>query len=207
MGSETEVTKKRMNVVLWGKKRKLLDIINAIGVVTMHFLCLFAPFTFSWGAFLLYAVLFFMTGVLGITISYHRNLTHRSFKLPKWLEYFFAYCGAHALQLDPIFWVSTHRYHHQFADTERDPHSPNEGFWYSHMNWIFDTITLAEKRTGRRKNVDDLEKQLFYTFLQKTYFFHPIALAAILYALGGFPYIVWGMVSGNYRGKLKKKLF
>ncbi|GAA0154130.1 hypothetical protein LIER_12204 [Lithospermum erythrorhizon] len=193
MGSETEVTKKRMNVVLWGKKRKLLDIINAIGVVTMHFLCLFAPFTFSWGAFLLYAVLFFMTGVLGITISYHRNLTHRSFKLPKWLEYFFAYCGAHALQLDPIFWVSTHRYHHQFADTERDPHSPNEGFWYSHMNWIFDTITLAEKRTGRRKNVDDLEKQLFYTFLQKTYFFHPIALAAILYALGGFPYIVWGM--------------
>ncbi|GAA0168932.1 hypothetical protein Leryth_025534 [Lithospermum erythrorhizon] len=193
MVPQTEVTKKRMNVILWGRKRKLLDIVNAFGVLTMHVLCLFAPFTFSWGAYLVYVVLVFMTALLGITISYHRNLTHRSFKLPKWLEYFFAYCGAHALQLDPIFWVSTHRYHHQFADTEKDPHSPNEGFWYSHINWIFDTITLAEKRSGRRNNVDDLEKQPFYRFLQKTYFVHPIALAAILYACGGFSYIVWGM--------------
>ncbi|KAL5707017.1 palmitoyl-[glycerolipid] 7-desaturase [Ranunculus cassubicifolius] len=51
-------------------------------------------------------------------LSYHRNLTHRSFKLPKYLEYFFAYCGLLALQGDPILWVSTHRYHHKVSDTD-----------------------------------------------------------------------------------------
>ncbi|GAA0142703.1 hypothetical protein Leryth_001225 [Lithospermum erythrorhizon] len=189
------VSKKRMmmKVFLWGKERKLLDIVNAFGVVTMHFLCIFAPFTFTWGTFFLSYVIALATGVLGVTLSYHRNLTHRSFKIPIWLEYFLAYCGAHALQLDPITWVSTHRYHHQFADTEKDPHSPNEGFWFSHIYWIFDTPKLEEKRNGRRKNVDDLEKQPFYRFIRRTYFLHPTALAAILYALGGFPYIVWGM--------------
>ncbi|KAJ6887270.1 hypothetical protein NC651_027568 [Populus alba x Populus x berolinensis] len=69
----------------------------------------------------------------------------RSFKLPKWLEYFFAYLGVQALQRDPIFWVSTHRHHHQFCDSERDPHSPTEGFWFSHINWLFDNNYITEK--------------------------------------------------------------
>ncbi|GMI82036.1 hypothetical protein HRI_001872900 [Hibiscus trionum] len=93
---------------------------------------------------------------------------------------------------DPIDWVSTHRCHHQFCDTERDPHSPINGFWFSHMNWIFDTKTIIEKR-GESSNVEDLEKQPFYRFLQTTYFLHPIALGVVLYALGGFPFLVWGM--------------
>lgn len=50
---------------------------------------------------------------------------------------------------------------------------------------------------GKPNNVGDLEKQPFYKFLQSTYAIHPIALGALLYALGGFPYIVWGMVSAN----------
>lgn len=48
---------------------------------------------------------------------------------------------------------------------------------------------------GRPANVGDLEKQPFYKFIEKTYIIHPILLAALLYAVGGFPYIVWGMVS------------
>ncbi|KAK1312073.1 hypothetical protein QJS10_CPA07g00611 [Acorus calamus] len=54
--------------------------------------------------------------MFGLTLLYHRNLSHSSFHLPKWLEYAFAYCGSQALQGDPIMWVSTHRYHHQYCD-------------------------------------------------------------------------------------------
>lgn len=48
-------------------------------------------------------------------------------------------------QGNPIDWVSTHRYHHQFCDSQRDPHSPIEGFWYSHMSWLFDTNSVVER--------------------------------------------------------------
>jgi stearoyl-CoA desaturase (delta-9 desaturase) len=65
----------------------------------MHALCLLAPFTFSWNAFAVFAGLYVITGMLGITLSFHRNLSHKSFKLPKWLEYTFAYCGVQALQV------------------------------------------------------------------------------------------------------------
>ena len=49
------------------------------------------------------------------------------------------------LQGHPIDWVSTHRYHHQFCDSDKDPHSPLEGFWFSHMNWMFDTNTITQR--------------------------------------------------------------
>nr|GMD90205.1 Palmitoyl-monogalactosyldiacylglycerol delta-7 desaturase, chloroplastic [Ipomoea batatas] len=154
-------------------------------------LSLFAPFCFSWDAFGVAFGLYIITG-LGITLSYHRNLTHRSFKLPKWLEYFFAYCGVHALQGDPIGWVSNHRYHHQYVDTKKDLHSPIEGFWHSHIGWLYDTKAAIE-RSERPTNVGDLENQFFYNFIRNTYIIHPIILATLLYAIGGFPYVVWGM--------------
>lgn len=68
-------------------------------VVFIHLLCLFAPFTFNWAALGIAFGLYVVTGLLGITLSFHRNLSHRSFKLPKWLEYFFAYCGVQAVQV------------------------------------------------------------------------------------------------------------
>ncbi|OMP01361.1 Fatty acid desaturase, type 1 [Corchorus olitorius] len=188
----SDVVVQRKREVFWGRQWNALDIATAGVVLAMHLLSLFAPFHFNWPAFWVAVGLYFVTGLLGITLSFHRNLSHRSFKVPKWLEYFFAYCGAQALQGNPIDWVSTHRYHHQFCDSERDPHSPIEGFWFSHMNWIFDTNNVVE-RCGEQTNVGDLEKQPFYKFLKSSYVLHPIALGALLYALGGFPFLVWGM--------------
>lgn len=78
-------------------------------IIVMHLACLAAPFTFSWANLALFGVTYFMTGCLGITLSFHRQLSHKSFRTPKWLEYFFAYCGAMAVQGDPKEWVSTHR--------------------------------------------------------------------------------------------------
>ncbi|XP_075490139.1 palmitoyl-monogalactosyldiacylglycerol delta-7 desaturase, chloroplastic-like [Primulina tabacum] len=188
----SDVVVKRRKNIYRGRKWNSLDVATVGVVVAMHSLCIAAPFTFNWGAFSVAVGLYFISGLLGITLSFHRNLSHQSFKLPKWLEYFFAYCGVQALQGNPIDWVSTHRYHHQFCDTDKDPHSPLEGFWFSHMSWLFDTDSITE-RSGNPNNVGDLEKQPFYKFLQRTYVVHPVALGALLYALGGFPYIVWGM--------------
>nr|GLL47109.1 palmitoyl-monogalactosyldiacylglycerol delta-7 desaturase, chloroplastic-like [Ipomoea trifida] len=187
---------KKERVEFWRRMGKSLEVApGSLGFKAMvpltHLLCLFAPFCFSWDAVGLAFGLYIITG-LGVTLSYHRNLSHRSYKLPKWLEYFFAYCGVHAFQGDPIGWVSNHRYHHQYVDTKNDLHSPIEGFWYSHVGWIYDTKS-ANERSERPTNVADLENQFFYKFIHNTYIIHPIILATLLYAIGGFPYIVWGM--------------
>ena len=87
------------------KEWNSLDISNICYVGAMHVLALFAPFTFTWKAVWVALGLSIITGWLGITLSYHRNLAHRSFKLPKWLEYSFAYCGALASQVHSIFYI------------------------------------------------------------------------------------------------------
>nr|AAM12238.1 desaturase delta 9 [Picea glauca] len=190
--SDVVVKKKRKPFLLELREWSLGDIGAAGTVFGMHALCLLAPFTFTWKAFGVFAVLYVVTGLLGITLSYHRNLSHRSFRLPKWLEYLFAYCGVQAVQGDPLDWVSTHRYHHEYCDSVKDPHSPNEGFWYSHMSWMFDEKTMFD-RVGTRNNVSDLEMQPFYRFIRDTYIIHPIAMGLLLYALGGPPFVIWGM--------------
>ncbi|CAO2829213.1 unnamed protein product [Amaranthus hypochondriacus] len=228
------VVKKPKNVFT-KRKWNSIDVGNLCAIIVLHALALFAPFTFSWGSVTLAAVTYFVTGCLGVTLSYHRNLTHRSFKLPKWLEYIFAYCGVLALQGDPIGWVSTHRYHHQFCDSEKDPHTPTKGFWFSHINWAFDTNSIFEKsaglssecmepsssldnsksssisrlplavdppfslssfglpQCGETVNVQDLENQPFYRFIRSTYILHGILFGLLLYAFGGFSYLVWGL--------------
>ena len=84
-------------------------------------------------------------GCLGITLTYHRLLSHKAFVLPKWLEYCLAYCGVQALQGDPIDWVSSHRHHHAHCDTDNDPHTPKHGFWHSHIWWMMDVEETERK--------------------------------------------------------------
>ncbi|XP_034212905.1 palmitoyl-monogalactosyldiacylglycerol delta-7 desaturase, chloroplastic-like [Prunus dulcis] len=172
---------------------------SVVVFLALHCLCIFAPFHFNWPAFWVAITLYVATG-LGITLSYHRSLAHRSLRLPKWLEYFFAYCGVLSLQGSPIEWVSTHRYHHQFTDTKKDPHmptpthSPIQSLWFSHMGWMLDgRRRQLEKELGGLKNVEDLRKQPFYEFLLRTNLLHSIALGGVLYAVGGFPFLVWGV--------------
>ncbi|XP_010523152.1 PREDICTED: delta-9 acyl-lipid desaturase 1-like [Tarenaya hassleriana] len=140
--SEAKTSGKRRQY--FRRQWKRLDVIRTMTVVAVHLLCLLAPFHFTWEALWLSLMLYPVIS-LGVTLSYHRNLAHRSFKLPKWLEYLFAYIGLFALQGHPIDWVSTHRFHHQFTDSDRDPHSPLEGFWFSHFIWIFDTEYIRYK--------------------------------------------------------------
>lgn len=166
-------------------------------------------FQFNWSTLWVVVALYVITGLFGMSLSYHRNLSHKSFKLSKWLEYLFAYCGVLALEGNPIDWVSMHRYHHQVADTEQDPQRLDQRFlWLS--NYYASTkrvdtryfvifqemeknILLMVRKQVRRDNVRDLEKQIFYKFIHKTYLLHPISLAMLLYVVGGMPFLIWGM--------------
>ncbi|KAL5698072.1 hypothetical protein ACHQM5_029156 [Ranunculus cassubicifolius] len=181
-----------VTATLRASKWESRDIFMAIVVFSIHVLSLFAPFTFTWPAFWVAFILYVLTAGFGVSLCFHRNLTHRSFKLPKYLEYLFAYFGLHALQGDVFYWVSTHRYHHKVSDTERDPHSPLEGFWFSYMGWVFDLNKSTNKGVSY-SNIQDLLSQPYYRFLEKTHVLQAYLLVVLLYMLGGIPFVVWGM--------------
>jgi len=167
------------------------DLGYATFFAVIHLLAAAAPFYFTWKAFACFLVGYLITGMFGITLSYHRQLAHRSFTTPKWLEYVFAYCGALALQSHPINWVSSHRHHHGGTETENDVHSPLDGFWWSHMGWLLDAEGTWMRKD--KSNVGDLQSQPFYRLLQKTYALNAIVLPIVgLYLFGGLPCVLWG---------------
>lgn len=75
---------------------------------------------------------------LSITVGYHRLLAHKSHKAQAWLKYVLLTIAAGAFQGSALWWASRHRDHHQFVDTDRDPHNIERGFYYAHMGWLFD---------------------------------------------------------------------
>eukprot|EP00775_Hariotina_reticulata_P004324 gene4324-4577_t len=158
-------------------------------IVSMHAIALYyGPRTFSWENLGLACIIYTIPGIFGITLCYHRMLTHRSFKTHKWFEYLCAFIATQAGQGDPIE-VSTHRYHHLHCDTPLDPHSPYEGFWWSHFTWLFST----EASMLDYANVPDLKNQFFYRMLEVTFFPWLFVLKPLLtyYYLGGWGAVAW----------------
>ena len=95
---------------------------------------------------------YLLTGV-GVTVGYHRLLTHRSFATHPWVAYLLAVLGSMAVQGPVIDWVADHRKHHAHTDTDGDPHSPHvgdgsglRGLWHAHVGWLFSTQGQAAKR-------------------------------------------------------------
>ncbi|MBL8206959.1 MAG: fatty acid desaturase [Blastocatellia bacterium] len=164
-------------------------------IVLCHIFAVVALFKFTWPAFISMLVLYFVSGCLGIGLGYHRLLTHRGFKVSKPVEYFLAICGTLALQGGPIFWVGLHRIHHARSDREGDPHSPRDGFFWSHVGWVLfgDNWRDDEQRTNRFNYAPDLAKQPFYVWLTKYHFVPQIVVAVALLAMGGWPMVLWGI--------------
>src|SRR5215217_3955067 len=96
----------------------------------------FMPGYFTWSGLVVAIVGTHLCGLLGINLCYHRLLTHRGLKCPKWLEHAMVVIAMSCLQETPARWVAIHRRHHQFADEQPDPHSPLAGFFWSHIGWI-----------------------------------------------------------------------
>lgn len=114
---------------------------------------------------------FFATG-LSITVGYHRLFSHVTYKTNNFVRFLLLFFGAATYEESALKWASQHRQHHQFTDTDLDPHNSKRGFWYCHIGWI-----LFYKHTVNRDNVKDLlEDKLVMN--QHTY------------------YNVWALVSG-----------
>jgi fatty-acid desaturase len=108
-----------------------INWITTIFMGLFHVGAIAALFFFSWKNLAAFFVMYFFAINVGIGMAYHRLLTHRGYRVPRLLEYFLTACGCLALEGGPIFWVATHRVHHQNSDHEGDPHTPHDGTWWA----------------------------------------------------------------------------
>ena len=150
-------------------------------------------FMFSWQALVVAVVLYWIAGSLGIGMGYHRLLTHRGYKTPKAVEYFLSLCGTLAVEGGPANWVATHRIHHRFSDQEGDPHSPRDGGWWAHMGWILVGRAQEHSTAVLHRYSPDLMRDPVQRCLNRFYFWPVVFLGLGLYALGGWPYVTWGL--------------
>src|SRR6202043_2805387 len=142
-----------------------------IAAVVLPFLGVIGAAIVLWNRFLspldlaIFAVMYFASA-LGVTVGYHRLLTHRAFQTYAWLRYLLAILGSLSLQGGVIDWVADHRKHHTFTDEEGDPHSPHAGhgaglrgmaagLWHAHVGWLFETQGQASSRRFARDLVED----------------------------------------------------
>ncbi len=164
--------------------------LNVLAIGTLHVLCVFAPMTFSWSALALMFALSWLCGGLGICLGYHRLLTHRSFKTPAWMEYTLALLGCMNWQGGPVHWVGIHRIHHNESDQPDDPHSPQHGFTWAHILWC---MIREPDGCDPRNAARDLRRDPIHAFIDDWYWVPQFALAGLLYLLGGWSWVIWGV--------------
>ncbi len=175
--------------MLHAPRRRWSVILSTVG---LHAGVLFAflPNTFSWGAVGIAIALHCITIGLGIALGFHRLATHRSLRVPKWLEYSLILCGTLAAQGGVIGWVGYHRLHHRHTDQQQDPHDSTQGFWWSHIAWLMHEVPSRKEMTSQIRDISD---DPFYQFCHEQYIVLQLGLAVLLYAWGGLPFVVWGI--------------
>jgi stearoyl-CoA desaturase (delta-9 desaturase) len=184
-------------------------VANLIGVV-VPFLGLIAAVALLWQSWVDWVDLAIMAGLYfaygaGITVGYHRLLTHRSFNTYKPVEYGFAVVGSMGLQGGVLDWVADHRKHHAHTDQEGDPHSPHvghgeglSGLWHAHTGWLFETHGQADWKKYARELYEDRNmkriNRLFPLFALLSLLI-PTALGYVLHGFtleGALRGLVWG---------------
>jgi stearoyl-CoA desaturase (Delta-9 desaturase) len=182
---------------------------NLIGVV-LPFLGFLAAVVLLWNRAIdwidvgIMGVTYLITA-FGVTIGFHRLLTHRSFKTHKPLEYFWAVLGSFALQGSVMDWVADHRKHHAHTDKEGDPHSPHvghgeglRGLWHAHTGWLFETQGQADWRKYARDLYEDPGMRRIgrlFPWLALASLLIPAALGFVLHGFtagGALRGLVWG---------------
>ena len=169
---------------LWHRQR----IVSVAGYWAIHAACLLTLVT---GASLADLALCFAMGfvrMFGITAGYHRYFAHRTYKTGRISQFVLAWLGASTLQKGPLWWAGGHRRHHKYSDQPGDMHSPRDGFWSSHVGWIFDG-RWDDTETDRIK---DFARYPELVFLNRWHVVAPISAGLLCYAIGGFSGLVWG---------------
>ena len=157
-----------------------------------------APFAFSWSGLAVCLALYLVAG-FGVTLGYHRLLTHRSFQTPRVVEYLLAVLGGLAHLGGPLQWVAVHRIHHQHSDAAGDPHSPRHGLWWAHLLWWMPHVPALGDPAHYGRYVADLARDPVHRSLQRWHALFPLTLGGLLFGLGelwggvGLSWLVWGM--------------
>src|ERR1700680_378656 len=127
----------------------------------------FMPGYFSWSGVVTALLGTHLCGLFGINLGYHRLLTHRGLKCPRWLEHAMVVVAMSCLQETPARWVAIHRRHHQFADQQPAPHITLAGFFWSHIGWILvDQPELARLGIFERY-AKEILRDRFYVALER----------------------------------------
>jgi len=165
------------------------------GLALIHVgaLAAFIPALFRFSDVAVFAIIAYCTGALGVTLCYHRVLTHRSLRLRKPLECLFAVMGTLALQGDPIRWIAVHRKHHAHADTDEDPHTIGLGFKWAHVDWLYRHNVAYPTQAEIERFAADLYGDPFYRALSYLALPLQFALGIGLFLLGGWGWVVWGI--------------
>ncbi len=170
-----------------------LSTITAVFMVLFHIGAIWALFNFTWSGLAVLLVTYYVSLVFGIGMSYHRLLTHRSYTTPKLIEYFLTICATLSLEGGPLFWVATHRQHHQHSDADRDPHTPRHGGLWSHLGWIIFGDSIHNDTTRMARYAPDLAKDPFHVWIS-TYHWVPLTtLGIVLWIAGGWNWVLWGV--------------
>jgi stearoyl-CoA desaturase (delta-9 desaturase) len=177
--------------VTWNGKR--LDWVNVVYFTSIHVLALGAFWTFTWTGLAVCLFLYWLTGSIGIGVTYHRLLTHRGYTVSKAFEYLGTVCGMLASEGGAITWVAMHRLHHTLSDRQgKDLHTPKDGFLWSHMGWIVADLGL-DRREMERRQAPELVADPVHRFLNRAHVFPNILVGLGLYAWGGWPLVFWGV--------------
>jgi stearoyl-CoA desaturase (Delta-9 desaturase) len=171
--------------------RQKLNWLTTVVLTLLHIGAIAALFMFTWKSFAAAIFLYWVATGLGISMGYHRLHTHRSYQVPTWMEYFFALCATLTLEGGPMFWVGTHRIHHQNSDQPGDPHSPRDGAWWSHVGWILFGVTNHNNTRAMARYTPDLAKHKFYIWLNNYHWIPLTALTVLLAAFGGWSMVLW----------------
>ena len=173
--------------VVWDPPRSLWNVLMFGGALIL------APFHFSWPAFAMFLLLTGFTLCAGHSVGFHRRLIHRSFDCPKWLERTLVYVGTLVGMGGPLWtirlhdsrdWAQRQQNCHAFLRHERG--FVIDGLLYLHGKLELDNPPIFAPGPG-------IGDDPFYRFLDRTWMLHQIPLAAVLYAVGGMDWVVWGV--------------
>jgi stearoyl-CoA desaturase (delta-9 desaturase) len=128
-----------------------------------------------------------------ITAGYHRYFSHRSYRLGRVAQAVFAFCGLTCAQKGPLWWAGHHRNHHKFSDTDRDIHSPRDGFWWSHVGWIL----CDEYGATPVDDIKDFAKYPELRWMNAHDWVGPWSLAVVCWLIGGWSGLVVGFFAST----------
>jgi stearoyl-CoA desaturase (Delta-9 desaturase) len=154
-----------------------------------------------WSDLVVFVICYLLTG-FGVTIGFHRHLTHRAFKAKPWVRATLAILGSAAIEGPVISWVADHRKHHAFADVEGDPHSPHvdhgvglkgalRGLLHAHGGWLF----IHTHRGSKQRYAPDLIKDPLIAWIDRTF---------VLWVAVGLlaPFALGGLIGGSWDAAL-----